>query len=201
MGTLVCLHAHPDDEVISTGGTMARAKADGHRVVLVVATNGEHGEVPDDLGADETINYETLDFAAEARRMTGKRGVDVVFEHTGEATWEKSIAALARGGRLVTCGATSGFDGRTDLRVLFAVVQSGSLAKAAVELRVSQPAVSQVISNLERSLGVRLVDRNSRGVEPTFMLARCSPAGGQHSTNCDRGSGTSSSSPTPQLAN
>ena len=63
-----------------------------------------------------------------------------------------------------------------DLRVLFAVVQSGSLAKAAVELRVSQPAVSQVVSNLERALGVRLVDRNSRGIEPTLyarvLLAR-----------------------------
>ena len=63
-----------------------------------------------------------------------------------------------------------------DLRVLFAVVQSGSFAKAAVELRVSQPAVSQVVSNLECALGVRLVDRNSRGVEPTLyaraLLAR-----------------------------
>jgi LmbE family N-acetylglucosaminyl deacetylase len=45
--TLVCLHAHPDDEAIATGGTMAKAAADGHRVVLVVATKGEHGEVPD----------------------------------------------------------------------------------------------------------------------------------------------------------
>ena len=72
------------------------------------------------LGADALINYETQDMAAEARRLTGKRGVDIVFEHTGEATWEKSVASLARGGRLVTCGATSGFNGRTDLRVLFA---------------------------------------------------------------------------------
>jgi LmbE family N-acetylglucosaminyl deacetylase len=47
MATLVCFHAHPDDEAISTGGTMAKAAADGHRVVLVVATKGEHGEVPD----------------------------------------------------------------------------------------------------------------------------------------------------------
>jgi LmbE family N-acetylglucosaminyl deacetylase len=45
--TLVCFHAHPDDEAIGTGGTMAKAAADGHRVVLVVATKGEHGEVPD----------------------------------------------------------------------------------------------------------------------------------------------------------
>ena len=49
MGTLVVFHAHPDDEAIATGGAMARAHAEGHRVVLVVATNGEHGEVPDDL--------------------------------------------------------------------------------------------------------------------------------------------------------
>ncbi|HYX44002.1 MAG TPA: PIG-L family deacetylase [Acidimicrobiales bacterium] len=47
MPTLVCFHAHPDDEAIGTGGTMAKAAADGHRVVLVVATKGEHGEVPD----------------------------------------------------------------------------------------------------------------------------------------------------------
>ena len=50
MGTLVCFHAHPDDEAIATGGSMARAVDEGHRVVLVVATNGDHGEVPDDLG-------------------------------------------------------------------------------------------------------------------------------------------------------
>ena len=47
MATLVTFHAHPDDECIGTGGTMAKASADGHRVVLVTATRGEHGEVPD----------------------------------------------------------------------------------------------------------------------------------------------------------
>ena len=55
MGTLVCFHAHPDDESINTGGSMARAVAEGHRVVLVVATNGDHGEVPDDLRLGETL--------------------------------------------------------------------------------------------------------------------------------------------------
>jgi DNA-binding transcriptional LysR family regulator len=63
-----------------------------------------------------------------------------------------------------------------DLRVFFAVIQLGSLAKAAAQLRVSQPAVSQVIAELERCLGARLFDRNSRGVEPTIyghaLLAR-----------------------------
>ena len=55
-----------------------------------------------------------------------------------------------------------------DLRVLFEVMQSGTLAKAALQLRVSQPAVSQVIADLEHALGVKLFDRSSRGVEPTL---------------------------------
>jgi NADPH:quinone reductase-like Zn-dependent oxidoreductase len=54
------------------------------------------------------------------RRLTGKRVVDVVFEHVGQATWEHSIKSLATGGRLVTCGATTGREGQTDLRLLFA---------------------------------------------------------------------------------
>jgi LmbE family N-acetylglucosaminyl deacetylase len=53
--TIVFFHAHPDDEVVLTGGSIARASDAGRRVVLIIATNGEHGEVPGDLAADETI--------------------------------------------------------------------------------------------------------------------------------------------------
>jgi LmbE family N-acetylglucosaminyl deacetylase len=55
MGTLVCFHAHPDDEAIATGGSIARAHAEGHRVVLVVATDGAFGEIPDDLADGQTL--------------------------------------------------------------------------------------------------------------------------------------------------
>lgn len=55
MSTIVFLHAHPDDEASQTAGAMARAAAEGHRVVVVFATNGEHGEVPEDLRAGETL--------------------------------------------------------------------------------------------------------------------------------------------------
>ncbi|OWY59306.1 GlcNAc-PI de-N-acetylase, partial [cyanobacterium TDX16] len=56
MATLVCFHAHPDDESIATGGTMAKAAADGHRVVLVVGTRGEQGEpVPGVLADGEQL--------------------------------------------------------------------------------------------------------------------------------------------------
>ena len=71
------------------------------------------------LGADHVIDYEKQDFLAESKKLTGKRGVDVVFEHVGKSTWEKSILALTAGGRLVTCGATTGFDAVTDLRYVF----------------------------------------------------------------------------------
>ena len=72
------------------------------------------------LGASETINHHQQDIAAEIRRLTNNRGVDVVIEHVGQATWAKSVRALARGGRLVTCGATTGREGMLDLRALFA---------------------------------------------------------------------------------
>src|SRR5438876_1227011 len=62
------------------------------------------------LGADETINYVTHDFQAEIMRLTGKRGVDLVFEHIGGDVWEKSIRCLTRGGRLVTTGGTASYD-------------------------------------------------------------------------------------------
>jgi NADPH:quinone reductase-like Zn-dependent oxidoreductase len=72
-----------------------------------------------DLGADHVIDHTAADWVKEVRRITGKRGVDVVVEHTGEATWEGSVKSLVWGGRLVTCGATSGFEAKFDLRLLF----------------------------------------------------------------------------------
>jgi NADPH:quinone reductase-like Zn-dependent oxidoreductase len=72
------------------------------------------------LGADAVIHHHEQDVAEEIKRLTNRRGVDVVIEHVGEATWAKSIRSLARGGRLVTCGATTGARGTLDLRALFA---------------------------------------------------------------------------------
>jgi len=70
-------------------------------------------------GADHVINYEEEEFDRAIWERTGKRGVDVVFEHVGQATWEGSIRSLANGGRIVTCGATTGHDATTDIRYLF----------------------------------------------------------------------------------
>jgi NADPH:quinone reductase-like Zn-dependent oxidoreductase len=71
------------------------------------------------LGADEILNHRTVDVGREIRAQTGKRGVDVVIDTVGEATWQGSLTALGRAGRLVTCGATSGPQVTTDVRRLF----------------------------------------------------------------------------------
>jgi NADPH:quinone reductase-like Zn-dependent oxidoreductase len=88
----------------------------------VIATAGSEDKLrrARELGADEAIDYEKEDFAKTAKALTEKRGVDVVFEHVGQKTWTGSLAALAPGGRLVTCGATSGHDVTVDLRFVFA---------------------------------------------------------------------------------
>ncbi len=87
--------------------------------VIATASTDEKLARAKELGADEIVNYTKVDFAKAVRGLTGKQGVDVVFEHTGAATWEGSVKSLRWGGRLVTCGATSGFDAKFDLRVLF----------------------------------------------------------------------------------
>ena len=72
-----------------------------------------------DLGADHGINYAKEDFSRAAWHMTGKRGMDVIVNFTGGDTWVPSIRALARHGRLLTCGATAGYDPRTDIRYIW----------------------------------------------------------------------------------
>jgi NADPH:quinone reductase-like Zn-dependent oxidoreductase len=87
----------------------------------VIATAGgeEKAAKARELGAEHVIDHYRGDIPAEVRKITGKRGVDVVVEHVGAATWHKSLESLAPGGRLVTCGATTGFEADLDLRHLF----------------------------------------------------------------------------------
>ena len=109
-----------------------------------------------ELGADEVIEYRTVDFLQEVRRLTGKRGVDVVVEHVGTDTFERSVKSLARGGRLVTCGATTGAEATINLRLVFFKLLSilgstmGSLAELHeimnhVEAGRLRPVVDRVL--------------------------------------------------------
>lgn len=94
------------------------AKAAGATVFTTVGADDKLAKVRA-LGADLAINYRTDRFESVVRRATGKRGVDVVFEHVGPDTWAKSLFCLARGGRLVTCGSTTGVSAETNLFQLF----------------------------------------------------------------------------------
>ncbi|WP_373045902.1 zinc-binding dehydrogenase [Vulgatibacter sp.] len=87
--------------------------------VIATAGSDEKLERAKELGADHVINYETADWVAEVKRLTGKAGVEVVFDHVGDKTWDGSLRCLRSGGRLVTCGATTGFQVGIDLRHLF----------------------------------------------------------------------------------
>jgi NADPH:quinone reductase-like Zn-dependent oxidoreductase len=101
-------------------GTVAirMAKAIGCTVITTVGDD-EKGEKAKALGADHVINYRTERWEGVTRKLTQKKGVDVVFEHTGQDTWDGSLLVLKRGGRLVTCGATSGPNGKLNLMQLF----------------------------------------------------------------------------------
>jgi NADPH:quinone reductase-like Zn-dependent oxidoreductase len=94
------------------------AKLLGARVIATAGSDAKL-EKARALGADEVVNYETGDFVGEVKRLTARKGVEVVFEHVGKKTWEGSVLAAAVGGRIVTVGATTGYDPPTDLRHVF----------------------------------------------------------------------------------
>lgn len=121
------------------------------------------------LGADETIVHTEHDFVEEVRRLTAKRGVDIVFEHVGGETFERSLRALARGGRLVTCGSTSGGEVTINLRLVFFKLLSilgstmGSLAELHeimkfVEAGRLHPVIDRILPISEVAEGHRILE-------------------------------------------
>jgi NADPH:quinone reductase-like Zn-dependent oxidoreductase len=94
------------------------ARLAGARVIATSSSDAKL-ERAREMGADLTLNHASTDVAKEVRRLTDRRGVDVVVENVGQATWEQSLRVLGRGGRLVTCGATTGPNVSVDIRRLF----------------------------------------------------------------------------------
>ncbi len=124
----------------------------GARIIATASTK-EKLDRARALGAEETINYSAAVVADEVKRITNGRGVDVVFEHVGEATWEQSIRSLARNGRLVTCGATTGRGGKVDIGLLYTRQQSllGSMGGNRLDLQ-------QVLSLADRGILTPVLD-------------------------------------------
>ncbi len=99
-------------------GCVQIAKAYG-ATVIACASSDEKLEKLRALGADHLINYTDKDFSREAWGISGKKGVNILINYTGGDTWVPSIRAMAPGGRMLCCGATAGFDPKTDLRYLW----------------------------------------------------------------------------------
>ncbi|MGH7515050.1 MAG: zinc-binding dehydrogenase [Gemmatimonadales bacterium] len=106
---------------IGGGVALAALQVARHLGARVIVTSGSDAklEAARRLGADATVNHATQDVVAEVRRLTDRRGADVVVDSVGQARWQDSLRAMRRGGRLVICGATTGPMIQLDLRRLF----------------------------------------------------------------------------------
>jgi NADPH:quinone reductase-like Zn-dependent oxidoreductase len=117
------VRAGQDVLILGVGGGVSSAAVQIARLcgarVIVTSSSDEKLERARQLGADIGINYAREDWGRKVFELTGRRGVDLVIENVGAATWKASLRALRKGGRLVTCGATSGPIGETDIRVVF----------------------------------------------------------------------------------
>ena len=158
--------------ILGAGGGVATAaiqiaKLAGAYVYAVTSTP-EKEQRACELGADETINYKTSDFAKEIWQRTGKRGVDVVLENVGPATWSQSVRSLKRGGRLVTFGATTGRIGETDLNLLF-FKQLHLIGSTMANFAEFDAVMSQVFSGKLRPVVDRVMPL-ADGVEAQRLL-------------------------------
>jgi len=158
------LHRHgriqPGDDVLVQGAAsgvgsaaIQIAKLAGGRV-LATAGNAAKQELARELGADVVIDYNKQNFAEVVKQETKGRGVDIVIEHVGAAVWKDALKCLAHGGRLVTCGATTGPKVEIDLRFFF--IREIEIVGACMGTRSE---LSQVLKLLDRKLLRPVVDR------------------------------------------
>jgi NADPH:quinone reductase-like Zn-dependent oxidoreductase len=147
------------------------AKLHGARVIATTGSDAK-AERARALGADHVINYATHDFVAEVKQLTGKRGADVVIEHVGGEVMAKSVVATASGGRIVTCGATTGYEPKIDLRHVFfrqieilgsTMGSKGSLFGILEHVRAGRlrPVVDRVLPLWDAKEGHRALEERS----------------------------------------
>ena len=164
------------------------AKRCGARVIALASTDAKLAKARE-LGADETVRSSDEDWPRQVRALpgVGRRGVDVVFEHVGQATWTDSIKLCRKGGRVVTCGASSGWDARTDLRhVFFRQIQilgstMGSKANLfriarLIEAGELRPVVDRVFPLAEAAQAHRYLDRREQFGKVVLSLLEPEPS-------------------------
>lgn len=144
------------------------AKLFGARVIAAASTD-EKLQRARGLGADDVINYRTSELVAEVKRLTDRRGADVIVEHVGAATFPKSVVAAARGGRIVTCGATDGFEPVLNLRYVFwrqlSILGSTLASKARLFDVVSLMAAGKLRPVVDRVLPLAKIGEAHRLLE------------------------------------
>ncbi len=119
-----------DETVLIYGGTSGVGSAaiqisrELGAKVIATAGNDEKCEFSKKTGADHVVNHNRDNWVDDVKNITGKSGVNVVFEHVGVSTWKQSLRVLSKGGRIVTCGATTGADVNVNLAHLFIKQQS-----------------------------------------------------------------------------
>ena len=118
------------------------------------AGNDDKCEYSKNIGAHHVVNHNQDNWINEVKNITGKRGVDVVFEHIGSATWEQSQRILSKGGRIVTCGATTGYDVNINLAHLF-MKQHTILGSTMASI----PAFKEVMDKIENGKYIPMVDK------------------------------------------
>ena len=145
----------------------------GGATVITTAGSDAKLEKARALGAQHLINYNKQDFLRAVRRITQKRGVDVVIEHIGQEVWERSLLCLVPGGRLVTCGVTSGHEAKIDLRHVFYLqlqILGNKLGGKATMFKVItllqegkiQPVLDRVLSLQETAQAHKLIEERGQ---------------------------------------
>lgn len=136
-----------------------------------------------ELGAEHLIDYRNEDFSARAWAISGRRGVDVVVNFTGGDTWVPSLRALAQHGRLLTCGATAGFDPRTDIRYIWrrelAIIGSNGWTRDGLVRLLEATASGAIRPMIDRVLPLARAPDGFRALEDRAVL-------GKVMISCDR---------------
>jgi alcohol dehydrogenase len=151
------------------------AKAAGATVITTVGS-AEKAAKAAALGADHVINYMTERFEGRVRKLTGRRGVDVVFEHVGPATWPGSMLSLARGGRLVTCGSTTGIKSEINLNLLYQqqlrLIGSFGCTRRNMADAMAKIATGQARPVIDTRIGLDQLDQGLRRLESRDVFGK-----------------------------
>lgn len=151
------------------------AKAAGATVITTVGSADKAAKATA-LGADHVINYMTERFEGRVRKLTGRRGVDVVFEHVGPMTWPGSMLSMARGGRLVTCGSTTGIKSEINLNLLYQqqlkLLGSFGCTRRNMSEAMAKMASRQAHPVIDTRIGLDQLDEGLRRLESRHVFGK-----------------------------